>query len=646
MHGREKHPFTIGELPPRFMQRLEQAASQCTCRDSRTLSDTGPVGFNEPREQTIPPCLAERRPQTVQGVEHRLALDGLLSEVIQVAEEAHALAHSRESPRSLARHDQAHRDLLQFARTSQGVEQIVPSRQYRDTFQRNACLAPGGQLLEQDADLVLAVRQRDDPHRLPGRLFSASGIDHEPDVALHAVCVAPDETLRDIDDVRRRSIVRGENRSIRLVFILEASDELGARAVESVDVLIVVSDDKDRGASILFDGDPLCDRTDEVVLVEVDVLVFIDEQVRDPPQKLLVRLVGVDAEDALLSLDDPGGKGDQIVEFHVRLGIAERLGIEGNAECPHGECMVGMDADPGGIVLPDHLAEATADQLRRHTIEGQDEDAPRRNAPDAHQVRDAVHQRSRLARSRPGQHQQVCVGTGCDDRLLVRVLQAGDDTVDHRRIRGSVDVVAQRFSIALQEFPSRQSEVVEDQRHRLADALDPPAREEADDVDLDALLAVVGTQLLHVLVAESAALRGLHQAQPHGLPDHGSPAAHLGNSQLLDRIHRVFDGCILIVDLSTEEQIPVDQRLQLVQRQLDLAPLTLDSALTKPRTPGIEDLGHQGDPSVTHLHQPRQLDTQEDLHLVVTRRALGQGIRAIPPGDSVASDALEHARQD
>ncbi len=89
--------------------------------------------------------------------------------------------------------------------------------------------------------------------------------------------------------------------------------------------------------------------------------------------------------------------------------------------------MAGQHGDAPGIIA-DQPGEAAANLHRSVAVIGQRQNAARVFAPYPDQIRDAVHQRPRLARSRPGEHQHVGLFTVVrNDPLLNRMVQIFDN---------------------------------------------------------------------------------------------------------------------------------------------------------------------------------------------------------------------------
>ena len=217
----------------------------------------------------------------------------------------------------------------------------------------------------------------------------------------------------------------------------------------------------------------------------------------------------------------------------------------------------------------DQFAQPAFQLNRRQAVETQHQDALRRHPPNAHQVRHAVDDRPRLARSRPGQDQRVFVLGAGHDRLLHRVPQIVHDPAIGflaNRARDQILTVAEE---TLDELGARQLEIGQDQLQPFLDRLQAAPRVFDHHVDLQDLFLVVLVQRDKVALGIAAALGVGLQADGHRLAKHRQPVLQ-DDHLLFVQVHQAaLDGGQRVFDLIPQRQIRLDGTRQVLQGELN-----------------------------------------------------------------------------
>ena len=108
---------------------------------------------------------------------------------------------------------------------------------------------------------------------------------------LHAFPCGFDHRVRRRHDVARRAVIGGQVRRLRAVVGLETPDELNRRAVEGIDVLIVVAHSEQGELARIVLQRPAGQGRDQVVLLGTDILVLVDKNPAETREQAIAAFV-------------------------------------------------------------------------------------------------------------------------------------------------------------------------------------------------------------------------------------------------------------------------------------------------------------------------------------------------------------------
>ena len=376
-------------------------------------------------------------------------------------------------------------------------------------------------------DSHLAARNRIELFPRPARrVFLARPVDMDRAVGLHPFPRRRDDRVGRRNNVAGRAVIGGEVGGLRAVVRFEPADEFDRRALEGVNVLVVVAD-REQGelAGLVLDGPP-GQRGNQGIFLFADILVFVDKdpaEAGEQPFPLFVRLLRRQALAAQQTGCAVQDVPEQLVVRPLRPPGEARTGQ------PHGEAVAGQHGHTAGVVA-DQFLEAAADIDRGVAVVGQREDAVRVFPPDADQIGDAVHQHPRLAGAGAGEDQHVglfpVVG---DDTLLVWIPQAFDDGTPGVGCGLAADLLVPARQPAGEERLLIQAEIVLCKAHCVPHTGESALGKRRHDVNLQHLALVVKVERPEVRFCEAAFLLLPAQPDRHGWAEHRQPFVQADN---------------------------------------------------------------------------------------------------------------------
>ena len=399
----------------------------------------------------------------------------------------------------------------------------------------------------------------------PGWVGFAMSIDPDRVLRFHPVTVGGDALVGRRNDVLRRPVVLDQVMHLGVVIALESADELDIRPPETVDALVIVSHGQNRKLLFRIRQRPARDRTDQVVLRFVDVLVFVHQDMLKTAQEPVAHFVGLDPARHHRAAQHRRRLGDQRVQVrrHRSPGAGQRP-----SQQPQGQAMVRLDHDPAGIGAG-QIRQPPPQLDGRLPVETADQDPPGPHPFHAQQVGTPMHHRPGLARTRSRQDQQVPLNRRGDDFDLSRMIQLGDDPLIGTRGGGMLE----QLRLVTQKPPHKgllvHREIGQHQLQRLADPVEPAPGVFAHHVHLQHPFLVVMPQRLIVrdLIAFASGL-GL-QPDGHRRTEDRQPLLQHDHVLLMQVHQRPFECRIHIFQFGSQPEIALDGGVQLFEREFD-----------------------------------------------------------------------------
>ncbi len=226
----------------------------------------------------------------------------------------------------------------------------------------------------------------------PGHFHLAPVVDLDGMCTLHAILIVLNQAVGGLDDVGGGTIVPGQVVSLGVVILFEATDKADIRFAEGVDRLVVITHGHQVQARvlILFAFANQCG--DQLVLLFVNVLIFVDEQELQPTQQLFPLFFQLEAELALL----PPEQFDSVINDGGKVDIVGCPVLHRIARQTHSETVKGEYRDPCSVT-PQQLGQASAQGHRRIMVVTEQHDPRWGDLLDPHQIGAAVNNHLALA---------------------------------------------------------------------------------------------------------------------------------------------------------------------------------------------------------------------------------------------------------
>ena len=218
---------------------------------------------------------------------------------------------------------------------------------------------------------------------------------------------------------------------------------------------------------------------------------------------------------------------------------------------------------------PDQRRQPPAQLQRGVAVVAEHQHGLRRHAAHAQQPGDPVHDHARLAGAGAGEHEQIGLVAGGDDRLLRRVAERLDDGAEGLGRGLDLQLLLAAGEVAAQEGLLAEREVGTDQLQRLRDAREGQPRVLGHHVHLQRARVVVGIEQRVVADRVAPAPGFGRHAQRHRAAEHRQPLLQRDHLLLVQVQQRALDRGQRIADAVRQQRIGFQRRAQVFEREVD-----------------------------------------------------------------------------